>query len=100
MDPQQAILDNLVTKIRLWQDQGDKIIVLTDFNNDIRQSDVVHFFAGLGLYKVHLANHGMQVPPTYQWGQHPINRIYGPPHIIDGVKWGYLAFGNGVPTNH
>jgi len=98
--PQQEVLDDLVAAIHQWQDDGNEIIVLIDFNNDIQDLETVHYFSTMGLQAVHLEAHSIRAPPTHRCGQHPIDGIYGPSHLIEGVPCSYLAFGNGVPSDH
>jgi len=73
--PQKAILDNIAAAIQTWKDGRDKVLLLTDFNDDIWDPDTIQFFNVLGIHAIHLAAHRLQAPHMYQWGRLPIDGI-------------------------
>jgi len=50
--PREAILSDLSSEVRLWQEEGDGIIIPTDFNEDIRRPWIQKFFEELNLIEV------------------------------------------------
>jgi len=42
--PHQALLDDLATTISKWNEEGNKIIVLTDFTDDVQEAEFIDFF--------------------------------------------------------
>jgi len=47
--PRKAILSNLQVELADWQEAGDRIIVLTDFNEDVQLPWIQQFFANANL---------------------------------------------------
>ncbi len=67
--PKEAILVDLAKEIQTWQHEGDHVILLTDFNDDITDTSVRRWAANLGLVE------------AITW-LHPTN----PPHLSTGSK--------------
>jgi len=79
--PKEAILVDLAKEIQTWQHEGDHVILLTDFNDDITDTSVRHWASNLGLVEV------------ITW-LHPTN----PPPPINGVENQLTAFS--LPLNY
>jgi len=62
--PNEAILLDLESKIKRWQEEDNQVIILSNFNADIRVMEVQTQFLELGLDKVYLSLHGPLVPAT------------------------------------
>jgi len=60
-----------VVAIQTWKEAGDKVLLMTNFNNDIHDPAMIQFFWALGLHAIHLLAYGWQDPPTHQWGSKP-----------------------------
>jgi len=54
----------------------------------------------VGLAEAITQQHGPNGPNTHNWGQNSIDAIFLPMDIIKSVNYGYLAFGEGIPSNH
>jgi len=80
--------------------EGDTVIVLADINEDIRTEPITSAFWQVGLREITTTQHGNQGPNTYNRGTNPIDGIFIPTQLIQEVTSGYLAFGEGIPSNH
>jgi len=80
--PHKAILKDLTIKMKAWQDGGDHLIILTDFNNDITDPTVHNWVANLGLVEAITYLHPERAPPTYQRGSRPIDGIFTEPQLL------------------
>jgi len=49
--PREAILVNIAKEIQKWQDNGDQVLLLTDYNDDILSNPVHAWASKLGLVK-------------------------------------------------
>ena len=97
--PTDAILEDLEMELRKWKNREDQIIVMGDFNEDVRKERIKKFFDKIGMQEAILNKHGEQeAPPTYHRGSYPIDGIFVTKALqID--KCGYLGFGR-LPTDH
>jgi len=89
-------MTDIEVEICKWKEEGDKVSLLMDFNDDICNPTMLQFFRALDLYAVHLEAHGVQAPPMHQCSQRPIDSIFAPLQWVE-VHCGYLAFCNGFP---
>jgi len=64
--PRNAILSDITQEIRKWQEDGDHIIVLTDFNEAITDTTACRWATNLGLVEAVTWLHHHQPPPTFQ----------------------------------
>ncbi len=98
--PREAVLTDLASEVRNWQEEGDSIIILTDFNEDVRSPWIQKYFAELNLIEALTA---MTAPPptaTYNRGSNPIDGIYLSPDLLPSITGGYLAFETILPSDH
>jgi len=96
----EAILKDLESEVLAWQEAGDKIIVLTDFNDDVRLPWIRIFFANLNLMEVLSELTGLLTTATHNRGSTTIDGIYVSPELFSAIKGGYLTFDAGVPSDH
>jgi len=96
----EAILIDLAKEIQQWQDNGDHVLLLTDYNNDIVSSPV-HSWAGkLGLVEAVMWLNNADAPPTFCRGSQPIDGIFAAPQLLEWAAGGYFGFGEVVLSNH
>jgi len=93
-------LDDLAKEITARQEAGDTVIIMADFNEDIRADPLRSFFSKFGMSVVHPTLHGAQLPTTHNRGTLPIDGIFIPDALIPMRRAGYLAFGEGAPSDH
>jgi len=98
--PRDAVLADLSAEMQLWQEMGDHLIVLTDFNDDVTAADARNWAAALGLVEALMHLNSGPAPPTYQRGSRPIDGIFIAPQLLPFAAGGYLAFGDAVPSDH
>jgi len=98
--PQDAILHNLMQEMQEWQDEGDHLIVLSNFNNDVTAASVHNWAAQLGLVEAITWLTQGDPPPTYQRGSRPIDGLFMAPQLLHLATGGYLSFGDAIPSNH
>ena len=96
-NPRDLLLEDLQDKIGQWIQEGDGIIVVGDFNEDIRSPSITFWKERLGLHDVMLGrlDDDSLAPPTYQLGSRPIDTILCTAGI-EVRSAGYLPFGTGV----
>jgi len=93
-------LSDLQVELNAWQEAGDRIIVLTDFNEDVQLPWIWQFFANINLIEAISTITGSPPMATYNRGTMPIDGIYVSPDLLPLIKGGYLAFDAGIPSNH
>jgi len=98
--PQDQILHDLKEQILEWWAEGDQVILLADMNEDVCQDPILPWSTHLGLTEAIMAHHNNRTPNTHNYGQNPIDGIFVPTEILSLIKSSYLAFGEGIPSNH
>jgi len=98
--PKQAILDDLAKEITLWQEAGKTVIIAADFNDDICSNFLRRFYLQFSLSDVCSTLHGSALPATHNCGTLPIDSIFAPAALIPMCHAGYLAFSEGVLSDH
>jgi len=98
--PQDAILADITKEIRQWQEMGDQILLLTDFNDDITAPWVKRWAANLGMVEALAYLSPETAPQTYQRGVHPIDGISAAPQVLEKAAGRYLSFGDAIPSDH
>jgi len=63
--PREVILIDLAKEIQQWQDDGDHVLLLTDYNDDIGSSPVCSWAGKLGLVEAVTWLNNMDAPPTF-----------------------------------
>ncbi len=98
--PREAILNDLKHEIVEWQDEGDEIIVLTDFNEDVRLAWIRNFFDNLNLVEALTELSNLPPTATHNRGSATIDGIYVSKGLLPSMTGGYLAFDAGIPSDH
>jgi len=80
--------------------QEDLVIVLADVNKDIKGTTTQKHLRKMGLVEVITFLHKETPPPTHQHGQSPIDGIFVSPVLLDGAQGEYLAFDEGLGSDH
>jgi hypothetical protein len=95
-EPRQQMLRDLEERITALQQDNHEVILMVDWNEDIRGRRLTDFRNKLQLKEVILSRHGTRrAPPTQIEGSKPIDGIFTTNGIsIQGS--GYLAFADGV----
>jgi exonuclease III len=97
--PRQAFFDDLDKELQTWFDEGDQIIIMGDFNEDVRSRHIKNFFGKYGMTEMILRKHGQDAPNTYCGGTVPIDGIFVTANIIP-VQCGYTAVNWGTTCDH
>jgi len=98
--PREAILIDIAKQIQKWQDDGDQVLLLTDYNDNILSTLVCVWASKLGLVKAVTWLNTTDAPPTFQRGSRPIDGIFAAPQLLERAAGGYFGFGEAVPSNH
>jgi len=75
-------------------------MILADINEDVQVHPILTIFNQMGLAKVTTATHGTSRPNTHNRGQNPIDGIFISSNLLQGIKTGCFAFGEGIPSDH
>jgi hypothetical protein len=98
-EPRSIILAELGACIRTWQQQGDQLVIMGDFNESTNSDNITQYFDEFGLTDALTLMHPTSQPsPTYNRGINPIEGIF----ISATVRThygGYLPFGL-FPSDH
>jgi len=86
--------------VQSWQEAGDKIIILTHFNKDIRRQWISQSFKKLNLTEVLTAITALPPTATHNRGTNTIDGIYVSPTLLPFITGGYLAFDMVIPSDH
>jgi len=54
----------------------------------------------MGLVEAVATQYGPNTPNTHNHGSKPIDRIFLAPNLTQNITSGYLAFGEGIPSDH
>jgi len=93
-------LADIIKEIRKWQEMGNQILLLMDFNDDVTATWVKRWAANLGMVEAITYLSPEMAPPTYQRGTHLINGIFAAPHLLTKAASGYLSFRDAIPSDH
>jgi Reverse transcriptase (RNA-dependent DNA polymerase) len=97
--PRDKLLSDLQMQLDAWVEQGERIIVQGDFNEDIRSNRLQRFFGQWGLKEIFFDKHGDQMPNTYINGTMPIDGIFASSDLVI-EKCGYSDFQWGTKSDH
>ena len=101
-NPRSAILEDVLQLVATWKALGDHVIIGMDANEDVRKGEVHTLFHQAGLTEVILdLHHDLSPPATYNrnTNRQPIDGIWATSGISI-TRGGYLAFGDGCPSDH
>ena len=94
--PRTAIMEDLYTDVMKWRQSGDSIIILGDFNEDVRSNYLCSWRDSLGLRDAMLDTIGNEVlPASYVNGKDPIDSIWVSANV-EIVRSVSLPFDQGV----
>ena len=95
--PRELFLFDLAEEIRKWNKLGDTIIVMGDFNEDVRSQTMKDWKDKVGLIDMMLDRVEQDGVPlhTYQQGKFPIDTILCTAGV-EVYKAGYMPFGEGA----
>ena len=97
--PNEVLRKDLIKQITKWMNKGDRIIVMVDCNEDVRQGKLTQRLEEIGLRSPIRQKFGeSNMPATYHAGIKPIDDIF----ISKDLTFrdtGYLPFGDG-PGDH
>jgi endonuclease/exonuclease/phosphatase family metal-dependent hydrolase len=74
--PRDRLLVDLSTQIKQSNIEGNKLIVMGDFNEDIRSSTILRTFQALNMREAIISIHGTNAPNTFYNGKALIDGIF------------------------
>jgi len=80
--PKKAILHDLAKEISKWQADGETVIVLANFNEDVRSPELTQFFWKFDLIEALTNLNPGSAPATYSHGSKPIDGIFIPAQLL------------------
>jgi len=98
--PWDSMLNDLATAIREWQDDGDRIILLADMNDDVSGSTIQEFCKSVHLVEAIHYLHGRALVPMHQCRSAVIDGIFLSPSLLKDAQGGYLKFGEVTISDH
>jgi hypothetical protein len=98
-DPRQRLFDDLSSAMNEWIEDGDQLLVMGDWNGDVRDLDLTAYFAKHSMHESLLDRHGECAPATCNMGSSPIDGIWST-SSLEITGGGYLNFEQGLPGNH
>ena len=96
--PRRLMREALVHQLKEWRNQGDKIILLTDSNENMSGGPLARMLAGPDLGMIDAIQHRSKTPgpPTFVRGQRQIDGAWVTPDIdINGARFLPFFFGVG-----
>ena len=97
-DPTAKFWEDLAQSIVGWQNDGNQLVLMGDWNEAIVNGNLTEWMSTFGLSEAVTGIHGSNPPPTFHRGTDAIDGIF----VSDSVKVkraGYLAFGE-IPGDH
>jgi hypothetical protein len=93
--PVDAFWTDLSRLKRKWNEAGESVVLLADWNTDVRGEKTRKYMADLCMREVITEFHGDAGPRTYNRGSTPINGIFMTQDLYI-VQGGYTPFGMGI----
>jgi len=93
-------LTDLTAEIKLWQEEGEEVIVLADMNEDVLAPDIQKFCAETHLVEMISFLHEASLVLTHQRGSKAIDGIFLSQSLLEEAKGGFLRFGEVMVSNH
>jgi hypothetical protein len=84
--------------IRKWTESGESVVLLADWNADVRREKTRKHMADLGMREVITEFHGDEGHRTYNRWSRPIDGILRKQYVW--VQGGYMPFGMGIGSDH
>ena len=98
MDPIPRFWKDLGESILKWQEAGEQLVIMGDWNESVQGKMMKQWMGIFGLEEAITGLHEGEAPATYQRGRLPIDGIYVSPSILPS-RGGYLPFGM-IPGDH
>jgi len=86
--PWQAVIMDLANDLQKWQEDGKKLFLMTDFNEDVCLPWIKNIFAKLGMYEVTMRMAGPFAMAILNRGWVPIYGILVSQNLLDMWKGG------------
>ena len=102
-DPRSAFVRDLRLYLQTCLSQGDDVLIMGDFNEDIdrHQNPLASIFSEFGLVNLMSTRHSFPTPPTYARGRKCIDYGFGTPRAAQALQAsGYEAFNARFTTDH
>ena len=103
IEPIAAFYEDLKAELKTWINDGDQVVVMGDFNEDVRGSHLADFFGDddLKLREVIIEKHGDEGPETCIRNESkiPIDGIFCTPGLSI-LAGGYLPYHDGPKSDH
>lgn len=97
--PREKLLSDLQEQIEKWTEQGERLIIQGDFNEDIRNTPLQQLFQQWGLKEIFVDKHGDLIPNTFIHGSTPIDGMFISSDIVVD-RCGYSDFQWGTKSDH
>ena len=97
-DPIEAFYEDLGASILKWQENGEQLIIMGDWNEDIQSPNIRQWMNVFGLEEAITQQHKGRAPATFQQGKRPLDGIFVSPNLTL-ERSGYLPFGT-LPGDH
>ena len=97
-DPTAKFWEDLAQSIVAWQNEGNQLVLMGDWNEEIVNSNLTEWMNTFGLSEAITGLHGPDPPPTFHRGSDAIDGIFVS-ETVKVKKAGYLAFGE-IPGDH
>jgi hypothetical protein len=98
-DPVDAFWIDISRLILKWTEAGESVVLLADWNADVRGEKTRKYMADLGIREVLTEFHGGEGPHTYNRDSNPIDGIFMTQDMYI-VQGGYMPFGVGIGGDH
>ena len=95
--PIENLKSEFLSAVQKWQNEGERIIICADINDDIQHSTFVSDLELLGIFSV-MKKHNLQLPATQNRGKVAIDGIFVSKTLRTFAS-GYSDFGDG-PGDH
>jgi hypothetical protein len=97
--PVDAFWTDLSQLIRKWTEAGESVVLLADWNVDVRGKKTQKYMTDLGMREVITEFHGDAGRCTYNRGSKPIDGIFMTQDLYI-VQGGYMPFGMDIGSDH
>jgi hypothetical protein len=94
-----AFWTDLSRLIRKWNEAGESVVLLADWNADVRGEKTRKYMADLSMREVKMELHGDEGPRTYNIGSNPIDGSFMT-HDLYIVQCRYMPLDMGIGNDH
>jgi hypothetical protein len=93
--PRKQLIDDLAKALLNWKEEGHRIIVAGDFNEDVKGSVISKYFSELQMREIILEQHNGTPSNTYLEGSVPMDGIFAT-NGIEATFGGFGSFSEGI----